>query len=376
MTESNKIPVFVERSPAVIMAESKAMLEQLLGRELQPAQVEQLILQFVVYREVLLLERFNAGLSQMLYQFSKAPVLDYLAGLVAVERLPAAPAGCTVRFRLVEGHGYVVIPVGTRVATGDGKAIFSTLDDVAILPDNNVVEIDVQAEAAGQSGNGYAPGAVNKILDPLAFVSAVANINITGGGSDTETDEQLRARMKLAPSQFSTAGSKASYEYHAKSANSSITDISVTSPVPGTVLIVPLTASAGSANGSGEVAGQVIDDVYNACSPENVRPLTDHVVVAAPLHRDYDIRVDIVLYENADPVKVKNEVTAALTDYAKAKRERLGLDIIRSHVAQACRLEAVYDVVVVAPADNIVVEDVEFAHCTGLDVNIIDCSRG
>lgn len=101
MAIDNNIPTFVERDPAVIMAESKAKLEELLGRELQPAQVEQLILNFVVFRETLLVNRFNAGMRQMLYQFSTAPILDYIAGLVAVERLPAASAGCTVRFTLL-----------------------------------------------------------------------------------------------------------------------------------------------------------------------------------------------------------------------------------------------------------------------------------
>ena len=110
MAIDNNIPTFVERDPAVIMAESKAKLEELLGRELQPAQVEQLILNFVVFRETLLVNRFNAGMRQMLYQFSTAPILDYIAGLVAVERLPAASAGCTVRFTLVAGHGSVLIP--------------------------------------------------------------------------------------------------------------------------------------------------------------------------------------------------------------------------------------------------------------------------
>lgn len=89
MAIDNNIPTFVERDPAVIMAESKAKLEELLGRELQPAQVEQLILNFVVFRETLLVNRFNAGMRQMLYQFSTAPILDYIAGLVAVALLAA-----------------------------------------------------------------------------------------------------------------------------------------------------------------------------------------------------------------------------------------------------------------------------------------------
>lgn len=271
MAIDNNIPTFVERDPAVIMTESKAKLEELLGRELQPAQVEQLILNFVVFRETLLVNRFNAGMRQMLYQFSTAPILDYIAGLVAVERLPAASAGCTVRFTLVAGHGSVLIPEGTRVSSSDGLAIFRTIDDAIIAPATMTVELSVLADVAGKVGNGYAVGTINKILDPLAFVSTVENIDVTGGGSDVESDAQLRERIKLAPSQYSSAGSRSSYKFYAKSANAMITDVSVSSPVPGSVLIVPLTNEE-------ETPAQVITDVYNVCNAENVRPLTDTVI--------------------------------------------------------------------------------------------------
>lgn len=278
MAIDNNIPTFVERDPAVIMTESKAKLEELLGRELQPAQVEQLILNFVVFRETLLVNRFNAGMRQMLYQFSTAPILDYIAGLVAVERLPAASAGCTVRFTLVAGHGSVLIPEGTRVSSSDGLAIFRTIDDAIIAPATMTVELSVLADVAGKVGNGYAVGTINKILDPLAFVSTVENIDVTGGGSDVESDAQLRERIKLAPSQYSSAGSRSSYKFYAKSANAMITDVSVSSPVPGSVLIVPLTNEE-------ETPAQVITDVYNVCNAENVRPLTDTVIVSAPMPR-------------------------------------------------------------------------------------------
>lgn len=365
---SSEIPVFVERDPDVIMAECKAKLQELLGRELQPAQVEQLMLQFIVYREVLLTNRFNAGMAQMLYQFSRAPILDYIAGLVAVERLPAAYAGCTIRFDLVEGHGAVLIPEGTRVATSD-NTIFRTVDDLAIPADIHTVQVNALADTAGKNGNGYAPGTVNKILDPLAFVSTAANIDTTGGGSDVETDEQLRERIKLAPSQYSSAGSRSSYKFYAQSANALITDVSITSPTPGTVVIVPLTEND-------ETPEQIITDVYAACSPENVRPLTDTVVVAAPVRTDYQIQVDVVLYEDTDASEVQMQITAVLNAFASEKRTRLGQDIIRSHIAQICRIGTVYDVAVIHPVENIVITDTAFARCTEIAVNITGFSRG
>lgn len=362
-------PIFVECDPTVIMVESKAKLEEFLGRELQPAQVEQIMLQYIVYREVLLTNRFNAGMRQMLYQFSTAPVLDYIAALVAVERLPAANAGCTVRFNLVVGHGYTLIPEGTRVATGDGAAIFRILDDITVPDTVHVVEAKVLAETAGRVGNGYAVGTVNKILDPVAFVSTVANIDTTGGGSDVESDDQLRARIKLAPSQYSSAGSRSSYKFYAQSANPLITDVSINSHTPGTVLIVPLTEAI-------ETPQQVLTDVYAACSPEDVRPLTDTVIVSAPTRKDYAIEVDAELYETADANSCKVEITDALSAYVSEKRSKLGRDIILSHIAQICRISGVYDVDIKAPAENIVVSDEQFAHCTGIVVNITGFNNG
>lgn len=365
----DNIPIFVERDPAVIMAEGKAKLEELLGREIQPAQVEQLILNFMVYRELLLLNRFNAGMRQMLYQFSTAPILDYIAGLVALERLPAARAGCIVRFTLVEGHGTVMIPEGTRVSSIDGAAIFRTVADVIINPGTKAVDVAVLADIAGKGGNEYAPGTITKILDPLAFVSLAGNIDTTGGGSDVESDEQLRDRIKLAPSQYSSAGSRSSYLFYAKSANALITDVSVSSPIPGTVLIVPLTES--------EITpGQVLEDIYNVCSAENVRPLTDTVIAAAPTRKDYDIAVDVLLYEGAEATTEQAAITGQLQEYTKGKRAKLGLDIIRSHIAQKCRLANVYDVTVVSPADNLIITDEQYPHCTEITVNITGFNRG
>ena len=366
---TNETPVFVERDPDVIMSECKEQLETTLGRELQPAQVEQLMLQFIVYREVLLLNRFNAGMSQMLYQFSTAPVLDYIAGLVAVERLPEASAGCTVRFTLIPGHGNVLLPEGTRVATNDSAIIFSVTDDYVIPPATNTIDVPVLAEIPGKSGNGYAPGTVNKILDPLAFVSTVSNLDTTGGGSDEETDEQLRERIKLAPSQYSSAGSRSSYLFYAKSANALIKDVSVSSPVPGTVLIVPLTDE-------NETPEQVITDIYNTCNAENVRPLTDTVIVSAPEKKDYDMEVNLVLYENIDATSVQNQIISALNQYAEENRKKLGRDIVRSHIAKICRMDSVYDVEVIFPANNVVVEENEFANCTDIEVNITGFNHG
>jgi phage-related baseplate assembly protein len=362
------IPTFIQRDPAVVLSEIKAQLEAKLGREIMPAQVEHLIMQVVAYREVLINERFNAGAAQLLYQYSVAPMLDYIAALVSVERLPPAAAGCKVLFYLVPGHVAVVIPGGTRVATSDGKIVFWLTDNISVPVGTNEVEALVTAQVPGADANGYPVGSVTRILDPLAFLQSVTNTTPTAGGSDDESDESLRERIKLAPSQFSTAGSRQSYLFHAKRANASIIDVSVSSPVPGTVMIVPLI--------TGYDYTQVLLDVYNTCSAETVRPLCDTVIVAPPVTKNYAIEVELVAFHTADLTMVQNTVTANLQAYAAEKANRLGLDIVRSHISQLCRIPEVYDVEVIQPATNIEVDFDEVPVNTSIVVTITDVSNG
>ena len=135
------------------------------------------------------------------------------------------------------------------------------------------------------------------------------------------------------------------------------------------MLIVALTAT-------GDTPEQVINDIYDTCNAENVRPLTDTVVVAAPTPQAYSIEVNIQLYEDTDATTTKTAVSGLLSDYANDKGRKLGLDIIRSHIAQICRLDNVYDVEIVAPADNIVVTEGQYARCNGVTVNITGFNRG
>jgi len=363
----SKVPTFVNRDPDVIMSEIKALMESILGREIQPAQVEQLILNIIGYREVLIYERFNAGMAQLLYQFSSAPILDYIAALVAVERLPAAHAGCIIRFTLVPGHGSVVIPSGTRVSTSGG-IIFETNDDYTVAPSVNTAELLVTAIEPGRESNGFETGTVTVILDALAFVSMVTNITPTGGGSDEESDEQLRERIKLAPSQFSSAGSRQSYIFHSKGANASIIDVSVSSPIPGVVLIVPLI--------EGGDYSKVNADVYAACNAETVRPLTDTVIVDKPIFRHYSIEVELVVFEGSDITAVQSHVYNKLQAFADAKAVRLGSDIVRSHIIAACVTPEIYDVTVVLPNFNEVVPYYEVPVCDGITVTVTVTNAG
>lgn len=362
-------PEFVTRDVQAISDEMVAYYEGLVGKVLQPAQPERLLINAFAYREGLLRQAIQDAALQNLVNFSSAPVLDELGQLLGVTRLAPVAAKCTLRFTLVTGHGSVIIPEGTRVASTDGVAVFVTTYDQPVAVGVNTVDISAECLTEGVVGNGYAAGVVSTILDPLVFVSSAANLATTAGGSAQENDEGLRERIKLAPGSFSNAGSKAAYKYHARSAHPSIIDVAVVRTNPGEVSVYPLV------DGGVTTPTVVLDAVEAVLSDEKVRPLTDLVIVESPTSVAYDLRVDLVVYDWADPSDIQMKVAALLETFAREKRLRMGLDIVESQFIGICMIEGVYSA---TPAFwfDVIVSETEFPLCGIIEANIAGTTHG
>jgi len=358
------IPEFVHEDAAQILAEMKADLELRTNRSFAPADVEMLIINGFAYREMLIRGNMNDTARQNLVDFARGPMLDYLGALVGVTRLPASGALCTLQYSIVAGHTGVIIPAGNRVQSIDGKVIFTTTQEVAVLADILTANVPAAASPAGKIGNGYAIGTIAVILDPLAFVTGVSNTAITEGGSDEESDEEMRERIKLAPASFSVAGPTGAYKFFAKSASPSIVDVAVTSPTPGEVNIYPLLQD-------GEIPGSGILDAVNAiCNDEKVRPLTDTVNVLAPTAVNYTIEVQLTKLPDADTAEIEEAVTDALEAYKADRINRLGVDVVINQLIALCMVPGVYDVTVVSPVADIVADANEFNNCTSITATV------
>lgn len=369
-------PEFIERNVNQIVTEMVADYEQRTGKTLQPAQVERLIINAFAYRESLVREKIQYAAQQNLVEFANAPVLDYLGELVGVRRLSASAAMIEVQFTLVAGHGGVTLPAGMRVASADNLAVFRVSVDTIVAPGVTSATVTCISISTGTGANGYAVGTVTQILDPLAFVSAVTNTTVSGGGASQESDEALRQRIKLAPSSFSNAGSRGAYQFHARTASPSIIDVTVLGPndtpatAPGEVEIYPLMED-GSVTPS-----TVLNAVLAACNDEKVRPLTDLVNVISPSREDYAIEVDVTTYINADPTAVQTAIEERLNAFVLAKRQTLGQDVKLTQIIAQCMVTGVYDVTVTSPSADIIINGTQFAFCTGVTVNIVGSNIG
>ncbi|MFN3931617.1 MAG: baseplate J/gp47 family protein [Brevundimonas sp.] len=208
--------------------------------------------------------------------------------------------------------------------------------------------------------------AVGPDLDHLVALLGVQRLELSPESPDGltpavfESDEALRRRALLAPEAFSVAGPEGAYIFHALDASGDVLDASATSPDPGVVLVTVLSRLDG-----GEPSAVLLDLVEARVSAEDVRPLTDQVVVAAAEIIEYAIEAEITTFAGPDSELVLVEAQRRVEEYRDACF-RLGRDATRSGIIAALFPEGVQNVNLVSPAANVVVSRQQAARCTGI----------
>lgn len=364
-------PQFIERDAIKITQELIAQYEQLTGKKLYPAQVERLLIDLIAYREMLLRIGIQEAAKQNLVEYARFPMLDYLGELVGVKRLPAQPARTTLRFTLSAVQSFdVLIPAGTRVETKDGKYIFRTDRDAVIKAGLNSVDITATCETPGAGANGYLIGEINQLITPIAYIEKVENISVSMGGTDEETDDRLRQRIKEAPERFSNTGSKGAYRFWAMSAHPDIVDVAVMSPSPGVVNVYPLM-------NTGNPSVEILELVSNTLNAEKIRPLTDQVNVLSPTQVDFSITADVTLFSFADSGTVQEKIAEKISYYISEMKANLGRDVVRSQIIALINgVSGVYKTELTSPSSDIVLAENEWANCTGYTINIVGAVDG
>jgi len=179
-----------------------------------------------------------------------------------------------------------------------------------------------------------------------------------------ETDNSLRTRTQLAVEGFSTAGPIAAYRFHAMSASGDVKDVAVDSPTPGQVRVTVL-----SDNGAGVPDAPLLAAVAAALNAENVRPLTDQVIVEAATVSNYTVVAALTLYPGPASGPVLAAAQAAAQQYV-VDTHRLGYDVVLSGLLAALHRPGVQRVTLAAPVADIVRGPREAAYCTGITLTI------
>ncbi|SPJ33430.1 baseplate assembly protein [Kushneria phyllosphaerae] len=209
-------------------------------------------------------------------------------------------------------------------------------------------------------------------LDNLAANVNVERLMIDPGDPDAvppvpptfESDTRLRLRAQRAFEGLSVAGPTGAYVFHALSADGRVSDATAVSPSPCVAVVTVL-----SQLGTGEATQDLLDIVQTALSAEDVRPVGDRLTVQSAEIVDYAIEATLYLYPGPEQEPIMAASNARASAYV-AEQRRLGRDIRLSAFYAALHVEGVQRVELQSPAADVVLDDSQASHCTGVTLTL------
>lgn len=214
--------------------------------------------------------------------------------------------------------------------------------------------------------------AIGSDLDQFAANYGVVRLVITPADNTAvppvaavmESDDDFRQRILLSLDAYTTAGSTASYIYHAKSASGQVLDVSAVSPTPGQVTVYVLART-----GDGTASEDLIATVVEALSKDTVRPLTDQVTVLSAGIVNYTIDGTLYIGSGADATVVLAAAQAAAQAYADSVH-RLGIGAAVSGIYRALHQPGVTRAALATPAEDVAVSEGQAAYCTAITLTV------
>jgi len=369
---------FLNTDTRTILAELKTAFEDASGRVLYPAQVENLLLHTLAYRESLLRNDIQRCAEQNLVAYAIGQHLDELGRNLETPRLQPTAAETRVRFTLADDapDGGRQFPIGSRATTEDGKVAFETLDVAYVISGTKEsTAVRARCTAPGTAGNGLDgedregnKGAVC-CLDPKQPGVTATNTEGTEGGSDLETDEAYRERLMMSMSRFGGGTAKA-YRLWAMTASALVSDALAVAGDDGTINIYIHSPQSGAQSPDGLASHELCDIVKSYCNRDDVCLVNDIVNVQPASPRDYEIRATLTVSADHDPLIVRDRVLALANGFALSRAARLGTDVTRTQVLMALSPEkdGLYEVELEEPAGTVRVEAAQFARATRIDI--------
>lgn len=346
---------FVPTTTAELEAQMIADYEALSGESVMPASPERLMISWVASVILGARVKTNYAANQNLPSRADGENLDALAELFYSRQRPdATPAYCTVRFHISEAQeSAILVPAGTRVTDGSQTLYWEVVEDAWVPIGSTYVDAQVRCQTAGTVGNGYAAGSINTIVDVYDYYSACENTVTSDGGSDQMTDDEFYELLRASLDGFSTAGAKGGYIYHAKAVSSEIADVVVNSPTPGEIRLYVLDSDGQEYEGEkypGKAGETLKSLVLAACNDDDVRPLTDHVLMGDPEEVSYDVKFTYYVSEQAETsTEMSTNVGLAVQSYVRWQQAKLGRDINPSKLISLLMGAGIKRVEVTAP---------------------------
>jgi phage-related baseplate assembly protein len=362
--------VIREYSYDMLLSENISNMQNLIP-DWKPSEgdVPMIILEALSYRELHLRAYLNQ-LSRAFFLLTTTDRdLDNYAVLYGLTRLEGAYPVATYSFSLTSALNYdVIIPQDSILVDAGGKYKARLMEKIIFSRGETTKEglLELQ-EYITETDT-----VTNLMQNPLPYVGNIQPLTKFENGREREDDETFKKRILLSFADKSTAGSEETYKSFTYKADTRIEDCSVYSPVgeyeslardglgAGTVIVTVYVPDSQEQ--------YILDEVYDNLSQDDVRPLTDNVVVQHAKIIEYTINATLYIYPNTNSIEIYNSALKSLEEGLKGL-EKIDADITLSELNSFLRVQGVKEVIINSPSERIAVDIEHIAKCVSKEIN-------
>ena len=260
----------------------------------------------------------------------------------------------------VEGTVGTYIPKGTIVLSS-GELQYHVLNDTWL--NEGINDINVEAIEVGYKYN-IIPSSIDKFYKNIEGIESISNKDEFIGGSDEETDQELRERFFEIIRRPATSGNIYHYEQWSKEVDG-INQAKV-KPLwqgPGTVKVIV-------SNNNDCVDDEVLQNCIEHI--EKVRPIGAEVTIITPSVLDIEISANIEVKEDYDAENIKIEIYENINNYLLECEDEVTYTKIASCVGKVEGIEDYNSLLVNNSINNIVFNDEQIPKLKTLLLNEVN----
>lgn len=335
-----------------------------------------------------LLEAMAWQIGQLAHRFNQVPEQDFIAfaNLFGIERRAASAAETTLRFTVSAPlNTNVTIPAETQISDAEGKYVFETVSQITINYPTTTGSVLARRTVAGHTL--LAPNVLTKMIDSVAFVTAVTNLSAIDSGAELESIESTLDRVKRYQRRgeriVSTKDLEEAILEEALEGNGVVRafpfvkngefqeeDSDRKIQVPGHTTVIVMTKTGENID---SLMMAKIGAVLNQCVGNQF------IYVVNPQFVEFNVSVNVKLTVGTPQGAVVAAIENNLRNFYAASREQFGRKIYRSEIIAIIegtsgvdRIEPVNSSqILISPASDVRLEEFELAKLVNITINVV-----
>lgn len=283
------------------------------GDILYPGDEKEILLRAVLADIVQCFAGVDNGLRMQTLRYAVGDYLDILGEQRNCARIEASAARATVSITTNGTGQEETLEAGTTM-TADGEVFYALVEDFIMTGYQQTATVEVEAVDAGSAGNGLLAGTQMQLSVSNQGIQSIVSISNASGGNEKEDDDTYRERIRNYGLANVTTGSARQYEAAAKAVSSEIVDTKALNLGAGQVGVYLILSDDASAD-------VIIEEVSDALSAADARPLTDTVTVDLATDIAYTLNVQ---YSAESGSSISTDVAKAVANYQEWQDSKIG----------------------------------------------------